>query len=101
MKGNCAQIENRASESLTHRCAFHIKDPFQMLRINIMPLNKEIKPTLQVNKRGKCFTILNDYVQNRQQPLLEVPFEIAHIPDVDAKDLLKSENSENKTKGND
>jgi transcriptional regulator with XRE-family HTH domain len=35
--------------------------------------------------------MVNSYVQNRQQPRLEVLYEIAKILDVNPKDLLKEE----------
>jgi transcriptional regulator with XRE-family HTH domain len=35
--------------------------------------------------------MVNSYVQNRQQPRLEVLYEIARILDVNPKDLLKEE----------
>jgi len=38
--------------------------------------------------------MVNGYVQNRQQPRLEILFEIANILEIDVKELLKS-NKEN------
>ena len=38
--------------------------------------------------------MVNGYVQNRQQPRLEVLFEIAKILDVDPKVLIKTEKDE-------
>jgi len=40
-------------------------------------------------KLGKSYNMVNAYVQNRQQPRLEVLFEIAEILDVQPKDLIK------------
>lgn len=37
---------------------------------------------------GKSYNMVNGYVQNRQQPRLEVLYEIARILDVEVKDLL-------------
>lgn len=37
----------------------------------------------------KSYNMVNSYVQNRQQPRLEVLFEIAKILEVKPKDLLK------------
>lgn len=37
---------------------------------------------------GKSYNMVNAYVQNRQQPRLEVLFEIAKILDVDPKELI-------------
>ncbi|MEI2823566.1 MAG: hypothetical protein V9F02_09085 [Chitinophagaceae bacterium] len=34
--------------------------------------------------------MVNAYVQNRQQPRLEILYEIANILEIDVKDLLKS-----------
>ena len=39
---------------------------------------------------GKSFNTVNSYVQNRQQPRLEILNEIAEILSVDIKDLLVS-----------
>jgi putative transcriptional regulator len=52
---------------------------------------KGIKQTWLAEKLGKCYHMVNGYVQNRQQPRLEVLFEIAKILEVDPKELLKSE----------
>jgi putative transcriptional regulator len=41
-------------------------------------------------KIGKSYNMVNAYVQNRQQPRLEVLNEIANILDVDVKDLIVS-----------
>ena len=40
-------------------------------------------------KLGKSYNMVNSYVQNRQQPRLEVLFEIAEILEVNPKELLK------------
>ena len=40
-------------------------------------------------KLGKSYNMANAYVQNRQQPRLEVLFEIAEILEVKPKDLIK------------
>lgn len=40
-------------------------------------------------KLGKSYNMVNSYVQNRQQPRLEVLFEIAEILDVQPKDLIQ------------
>jgi putative transcriptional regulator len=39
---------------------------------------------------GKSYNMVNAYVQNRQQPRLEVLNDIAKILDVDVKDLIVS-----------
>ena len=49
---------------------------------------KGIKQTWLAEKLGKSFNMVNSYVQNRQQPRLEVLYRIAEILDVEVKDLL-------------
>ena len=39
-------------------------------------------------KLGKSYNMVNAYVQNRQQPRLEILFEIAKILDVEVKELI-------------
>jgi putative transcriptional regulator len=41
------------------------------------------------SKIGKSYNMVNAYVQNRQQPRLEVLFEIAKILGVQPKELIK------------
>ena len=53
------------------------------------------KQTWLAEKLGKSYNMVNGYVQNRQQPRLEVLYEIAKILDVEVKELLV----EIKTKG--
>ncbi|KGL61240.1 helix-turn-helix transcriptional regulator [Polaribacter sp. Hel1_33_49] len=43
-------------------------------------------------KIGKSYNMVNAYVQNRQQPRLEILFEIGKILGVDPKELIQSEN---------
>lgn len=61
-----------------------------MNRIKEVLDEKGIKQTWLADKLGKSYNMVNSYVQNRQQPRLEVLFEIAKILGVDAKELLKS-----------
>ena len=61
-----------------------------MNRIKIVLENKGIRQTWLAEKLGKSFNTVNGYVQNRQQPRLEVLNEIAEILDVDVKDLIQS-----------
>ncbi len=42
------------------------------------------------DKLGKSYNMVNAYVQNRQQPRIEILFEIADLLAVDVKDLLVS-----------
>ena len=50
-----------------------------------------INPTWLAEKLGKSYNMINSYVQNRQQPGLEVLYNIAKILDVNPKDLLKED----------
>lgn len=48
------------------------------------------KQTWLAQELGKSYNMVNAYVQNRQQPRLEVLYKIAEILDVDVKELLES-----------
>lgn len=61
-----------------------------MNRIKDVLEEKGIKQKWLAEKLGKSFNSVNSYVQNRQQPRLEVLNEIAKILDVDIKDLIVS-----------
>ena len=61
-----------------------------MNRIKEVLEEKGIKQIWLAEKLGKSFNSVNSYVQNRQQPRLEVLNEIAKILDVDIKDLIQS-----------
>jgi transcriptional regulator with XRE-family HTH domain len=61
-----------------------------MNRIKEVLEQKGIKQKWLAEKLDKSFNTVNSYVQNRQQPRLEVLNEIAEILDVDIKDLLVS-----------
>jgi transcriptional regulator with XRE-family HTH domain len=62
-----------------------------MNRIKEVLEEKGIKQTWLSEKLGKSYNMVNSYVQNRQQPRLEILYEIAKILDVNPKDLLKEE----------
>ena len=62
-----------------------------MNRIKEVLADKGIKQTWLAEKLGKSYNMVNSYVQNRQQPRLEVLFEIAKILDVDPKELIQSD----------
>jgi len=62
-----------------------------MNRIKEVLEEKGIKQKWLAEKLSKSYNMVNGYVQNRQQPRLEVLFEIAKILDVDPKVLIKSE----------
>jgi putative transcriptional regulator len=66
-----------------------------MNRIKEVLEEKGIKQTWLAEQLGKSYNMVNGYVQNRQQPRLEVLFEIAKILDVEVADLL----AEQKKKG--
>jgi transcriptional regulator with XRE-family HTH domain len=61
-----------------------------MNRIKEVLEGKGIKQTWLAEKLGKSFNTVNSYVQNRQQPRLEVLHKIADILDVDIKSLIIS-----------
>lgn len=61
-----------------------------MNRIKKVLEAKGIKQTWLAEKLGKSYNMVNGYVQNRQQPRLEVLSEIANILEIDVKELLKS-----------
>lgn len=62
-----------------------------MNRIKEVLEEKGIKQIWLAEKLGKSYNMVNSYVQNRQQPRLEVLYEIAKILDVNPKDLLKED----------
>ncbi|MGE5354700.1 MAG: helix-turn-helix transcriptional regulator [Deltaproteobacteria bacterium] len=59
-----------------------------MNRIKEVLEEKGIKQTWLAERLCKSYNVVNGYVQNRQQPRLEVLYEIAKILDVEVKDLL-------------
>lgn len=65
-----------------------------MNRIKDVLEEKGIKQKWLAEKLGKSFNSVNSYVQNRQQPRLEVLNQIAKILDVDIKDLIISNKSD-------
>tara|TARA_B110000503_G_scaffold44920_1_gene73371 strand:+ start:4213 stop:4395 length:183 start_codon:yes stop_codon:yes gene_type:complete len=60
-----------------------------MNRIKEVLEEKGIKQIWLAEKLDKSFNTVNSYVQNRQQPRLEILGEIAKILDVNLKDLIK------------
>ena len=60
-----------------------------MNRIKEVLDEKGIKQTWLAEKLDKSYNMVNGYVQNRQQPRLEVLDQIAKILDVNLKDLIK------------
>jgi putative transcriptional regulator len=61
-----------------------------MNRIKEVLKEKGIKQKWLAEQLGKSYNMVNSYIQNRQQPRLEVLFEIAEILGVEAKELLKN-----------
>ncbi len=52
--------------------------------------NKGNKQTWLAEQLGKSYNMVNAYVQNRQQPRLEILNDIAKILDVDVKEPIVS-----------
>ena len=61
-----------------------------MNRIKEVLDDKGIKQTWLAEKLGKSYNMVNGYVQNRQQPRLEILYQIAEILEVEVKELLIS-----------
>ena len=59
-----------------------------MNRIKEVLKQKGLKQIWLADKLGKSYNMVNGYVQNRQQPRLEVLNDIAEILDVDVRNLL-------------
>ena len=60
----------------------------QMNRIKEVLDEKGIKQTWLAEQLGKSYNMVNAYVQNRQQPRIEVLYDIAKILGVNVKELL-------------
>jgi len=61
-----------------------------MNRIKEVLEEKGIKQTWLCEKLGKSYTQVNGYVQNRNQPRLEVLFEIAMLLGVEPRELIST-----------
>lgn len=59
-----------------------------MNRIKEVLEEKGIKQTWLADRLGKSYNMVNGYVQNRQQPRLEILYDIAKILDVEVRELL-------------
>jgi ribosome-binding protein aMBF1 (putative translation factor) len=70
--------------------------PTKMNRIKQVLEEKGIKQIWLAEKLGKSYNMVNAYVQNRQQPRLEILMKIANILDIDVKELIISNKQENK-----
>lgn len=64
-----------------------------MNRIKAVLQEKGITQSWLSERLGKSYNMVNAYVQNRQQPRLEVLFEIARILEVNPKDLIMDHKS--------
>ena len=80
-------IENRDRQN--NKTIF--ADTFQtvMNRIKEVLEEKGVKQTWLAEQLGKSYNMVNGYVQNRQQPRLEVLFQIAEILEINPRDLIK------------
>ena len=67
-----------------------------MNNIKEVLVEEGIKQTWLAEQLGKSYNMVNGYVQNRQQPRLEVLFEIAKILDVEVADLLAEQKKKEK-----
>ena len=59
-----------------------------MNQITELPEKKGIKETWLAEKHDINCNMANPYMQNRQQPKIEMPYEIAKLIEVAVKDLL-------------
>jgi len=62
-----------------------------MNRIKQVLDEKGIKQTWLASKLGKSYNMVNAYVQNRQQPKLELLYKIAHILNIEVTELLEKD----------
>ena len=84
---NSFYIEKRDSQNI--KSIFANSSQNGMNRIKEVLEEKGVKQTWLAEKLGKSYNMVNGYVQNRQQPRLEVLFEIAKILGVKPQDLIK------------
>ncbi len=67
-----------------------------MNRIKEVLKEKGIKQKWLAEQLGKSYNMVNSYIQNRQQPRLEILFEIAQILNVEVKELIQEQNKNEK-----
>jgi transcriptional regulator with XRE-family HTH domain len=67
-----------------------------MNRIKQVLKQKGIKQIWLADELRKSYNMVNGYIQNRQQPRLEVLNEIARILDVDVRKLIVSNKEDKK-----
>lgn len=64
-----------------------------MNRIKEVLEQKGIKQKWLAEQLGKSYNMVNSYVQNRRQPILEYLYKIAEILNVQVKELLIERNN--------
>lgn len=69
-----------------------------MNRIKEVLNEKGLKQIWLTERLGKSYNMVNSYVQNRQQPRLEVLYKIAELLQVSPKDLLIEPSSGNSSR---
>ena len=57
-----------------------------------MGKEKGVTQNWLAEKLGKSYNMVNGYVQNRQQPHIEILFKIAKLLNIDPKELIQSDN---------
>jgi putative transcriptional regulator len=62
---------------------------YTMNRIKEVLKEKGVTQTWLATELGKSYNMVNAYVQNRQQPRLEVLYKIAGILNVEPRELLQ------------
>lgn len=71
---------------------------YPMNRIKEVLNEKGLKQIWLTERLGKSYNMVNSYVQNRQQPRLEVLYKIAELLQVSPKDLLIEPSSGNSSR---
>ncbi|TCZ65182.1 helix-turn-helix transcriptional regulator [Flaviaesturariibacter aridisoli] len=61
---------------------------------------KGLTQTWLAAQLGKSFNMVNSYAQNRRQPSVELLYQMAHVLDVDVRDLLISNKNTERQHGN-
>lgn len=56
-----------------------------------MGKEKGVTQNWLAEKLGKSYNLVNGYVQNRQQPRIEILFKIAKLLNIDPKELIQSD----------
>jgi len=83
---NTFYIEKRDNENYLLFLCLNYSE--KMNRIKEVLEEKGIKQTWLAEQLGKSYNMVNGYAQNRQQPRIEVLYEIAEILGVSVKELL-------------